>query len=104
MPPPAVLRKRHTLTGKDIFPLIKRVRGAEGPAGPLARLKMNTPTETMTKSVQKRMSPSLLCPFGDVRASSMLPERHEVKFNNKGSLWINKGTLILKWVIYTNFH
>lgn len=53
MPPPAVLRKRHTLTGKDIFPLIKRVRGAEGPAGPLARLKMNAPTETMTISEMK---------------------------------------------------
>lgn len=53
MPPPAVLRKRHTLTGKDIFPLIKRVRGAESPAGPLARLKMNAPTETMTISEMK---------------------------------------------------
>lgn len=63
-----------------------------------------TPSETTSKSVKKRMSLSLLCPFGSVRAPSMLPERHEVEFNNKGSLWINKGTLILKWLIYTNFH
>ncbi|XP_061169412.1 uncharacterized protein LOC133178716 [Saccostrea echinata] len=47
MPPPAVLRKRHSLRGKDIFPLIKRVRAAEEPDGTLARVKMNTPVESM---------------------------------------------------------
>ncbi|XP_062574215.1 uncharacterized protein LOC134236043 [Saccostrea cucullata] len=49
MPPPTVLKRRHSLRGKDLFPVIKELRGLEQPVKQFARYKINTPLEDMDK-------------------------------------------------------
>ena len=49
MPPPTVLKKRHTLKGKNLLPLALRFKTVEEPFDqPLARPKMNKTLESMS--------------------------------------------------------
>lgn len=47
MPPPTILKRRHTLRGKNLLPVIKNLRGMDQPVAQLARYKINTPLEEM---------------------------------------------------------
>lgn len=44
-----VLRRRHSLRGKSVVPLVKRLRGAQDIRGPMARLARDVRTEEMPR-------------------------------------------------------
>lgn len=50
MPPPTILKRRHTLRGKNLLPVIKKLRGMDQPVPQLAKFKINTPLEEMERS------------------------------------------------------
>lgn len=54
MPPPTVLRKRHSLVGKDLIPLAKKFKNVADAPSQYARLKMNLTLESMEESELQR--------------------------------------------------
>lgn len=47
MPPPTVLKKRHSLVGKNILPIVRKLRDSNLSIVNYARFRMNIPLESM---------------------------------------------------------